>query len=519
MPDSSSQNLARSVGRNTFFGIVANLVQVGSRLITVPIVIHHLGLDGYGIWNVIMVTATYMRFGSVGVKTAFQKYVAEATGNGDYDRASTLLSTGSAILFAVSLAGLMPATLFSTRLAHLAGVPSDFIVSAGRAIALLAVIMLMANCGAAFEAIVMGGHRIDICRKFSTFFSVAEAATIITVLHLGCGLTAMAAVIGTSELCYLTCCAFAARKVVPQVRLGVRWLRRSAVYEVFRFAGSFQLVNLLEIVYNSLVPIAVLRVFGADLSGIYAIVTRITTAASTLLDSFLAPILSSGAMVFASGSVDRIKVLFSKAFKATLGMTLFPFGFIAIFGATIAYAWTGQRDASFQPAFWCVCLRSVFAGFSMLALVLYRASGKAVLDNIRQVLRIAVILLIVAWAPKLGFLGILVGLVVGEFIGMIFMLYALAKTYVAFKAKVVLPGIIRLATAGVLICTVGYAASHLPLPAYGSDRLLAALRLAEAVLACLLVSWPLLLRTGSLTPGERRALFASLLPGVRRSNP
>src|ERR1039457_7427855 len=98
----SSQSLARSVGRSTVFGIVANVVQVLTRLVTVPIVIHHLGLGGYGIWNVIMMTATYMRFGSVGIKSAFQKYVAEATGDGSYDRASKLLSTGSAAMLVLS---------------------------------------------------------------------------------------------------------------------------------------------------------------------------------------------------------------------------------------------------------------------------------------------------------------------------------------------------------------------------------------------------------------------------------
>ena len=90
----SQANLVSTIGRSTLFGLVANVVQVLTRLVTVPIVIHHLGLGGYGIWNVIMMTATYMRFGSVGIKTAFQKYVAEATGNGDYDRANRLLSTG-----------------------------------------------------------------------------------------------------------------------------------------------------------------------------------------------------------------------------------------------------------------------------------------------------------------------------------------------------------------------------------------------------------------------------------------
>lgn len=112
---SSHRSLAASIGKNTLFGVMSNVAQVGTRLVTVPVVIHYLGLGGYGIWNIVMMTATYMRFGAVGVKTAFQKYVAEATGNGDYGRASKLLSTGCAIMLLLSVAGLIPMALFRTR--------------------------------------------------------------------------------------------------------------------------------------------------------------------------------------------------------------------------------------------------------------------------------------------------------------------------------------------------------------------------------------------------------------------
>src|SRR5665213_1083146 len=125
MPQSSQngRELAPTIARNTIFGLVATLTYVATRLITVPIVIRYLGLDGYGIWSIIMVTAAYMRVGSAGVKCAFQKYVAEATGTGDFDRANRLISTGTAFMLAFSILGVTPVFIFSTPLAHAAGVP------------------------------------------------------------------------------------------------------------------------------------------------------------------------------------------------------------------------------------------------------------------------------------------------------------------------------------------------------------------------------------------------------------
>lgn len=66
------RSLAHAIGKNTIFGVVARVAQAGTRLITVPIVIAHLGLGGYGIWAIIMTAAAYMRFGSIGIKSAFQ---------------------------------------------------------------------------------------------------------------------------------------------------------------------------------------------------------------------------------------------------------------------------------------------------------------------------------------------------------------------------------------------------------------------------------------------------------------
>src|ERR1700694_3579617 len=147
----SNRDLAATIGKKTNCGIVASGVQIGTRLISVPVVIHYLGLGGYGIWSIIMVTAAYMRFGSAGIKSAFQKYVAEATGNGDYETANKLLSTGCVGVLAISVVALVPVACFSRQLARVAGVPDAFLRSAAGAISMLAEIMMVANWGAVYE--------------------------------------------------------------------------------------------------------------------------------------------------------------------------------------------------------------------------------------------------------------------------------------------------------------------------------------------------------------------------------
>jgi O-antigen/teichoic acid export membrane protein len=512
-----SDKLATTIAKNAVFGVISNCIQIGSRLVTVPIVIHHLGLDGYGIWNIVMTTATYMRFGSAGIKAAFQQYVAEATGNGDYDRANKLLSTGCAVMLVLSIIGLLPIAIFSRQLASLAGIPPEFLRSAAGSITMLALIMLMANAGAAFEAVVAGGHRIDLVRKFTTLLTAAEAVAIVVVLRLGYGLFAMASVMGASELLFILLCYIYSRRVVPKIRMAMHHVTKEVLYELVRFGGSYQLMNLMEVLYNSIVPLALLRTFGANSAGVYAVVTRVVSSAAMLQDSFLSPILSGGTMLYASGSEEQMRRLIVKAFKVAAALSLFPLGFSAMFGTLVVYAWAGQVDSSFRIAFWLVSLTFLFMSFSRLSMVLYRVSGKALLDNLRQVLRIGIILVVALLAPELGFYGVLAGLAFAEFAGMVFMLFALTDTFRGFRASMLLGDTAKITLASAVMLGAGLVASHAAYPPDTGSRLFVLLKLMEVALACVVMAWPSIRLTGSVTAGERAALFGAFLRRARQS--
>src|SRR5271166_1511515 len=98
------------------------------------------------------------------------------------------------------------------------------------------------------------------------------------------------------------------------------------------------------------------------------------------------------------------------------------------------FAQSTHKPSSSRIALVIVCATCFFRSFSTLSLVLYRVSGKGLLDNIRQVLRITIILVVALFAPKLGFYGVLTGLAAAELVGMVFMLFALTSTFRAFRA-------------------------------------------------------------------------------------
>jgi O-antigen/teichoic acid export membrane protein len=512
----SNRDLAATIGKNTFFGIVASGVQIATRLVSVPVVIHYMGLGGYGIWSIIMVTAAYMRFGTAGIKSAFQKYVAEATGSGDFDKANKLVSTGSFSMLLLSLVGLIPVAIFSHRLAQASGVPPEFLKSAAASITVLAAIYVVSNFGAAYEAIVMGGHRIDLARKYITVLSVLEAAAVIGLLHAGYGLFAMALAMGASELIYIFLCYRMSRRIVPQMHISPAHFTPSLFPELIRFAGSYQMVNVLELFYRAIVPIALLKYFGAEAAGIFALAGRLTTSALIAQDALALPILSGGTMVFTAGSVENLKLFFAKSFKVTIAATLPPLAFVCSFCMTMSYAWTVETNPQFRVAIFLVSLAALPKAVSLLQLVLYRASGRALHDNISQAIRIVIVLIVAFFSSRLGFYGVLAGMAFAEFVGVIFMVVAMAMTFHAFNVKVLVRDTLRITAATALVIGAGAAAMLIPIPWAVPERLSALVKLGEIGFGCLLMAWPALIVTQSISSAERRSILDAMLPGRRR---
>lgn len=513
---SQQRDLASSIGRNTLFGLAATLTYLASRLVTVPIVIRYLGLDGYGIWAIIMATAAYMRLGSAGVKCAFQKYVAEATGTGDFERANRLISTGTAVMFVLSVLAVTPLFIFSTKLATFAGVPDKFLHDASRSLSLLALIVFLANIGAGFESIVTGAQRFDLVRTINIISAAGEAICIVVLLHFGKGLFEMSAVMAISEFLYICYCVFISRRVLPQIKIRPRYISRSVLKEFVVFAGSYQLVNFQEVIYNAILPVAVLKYFGATATGAYAVVARLVQSCMMGQDAFLLPILSGSSLVFASGKVAEMKMLVMKAFKTAIGLSVIPLSVICAAGTTMIYAWTGRKDESFEYFLVLMSLAALFQALSLLQLVLYRASGKALMDNIRQVIRIALLLSIGLLGRRLGLIGILCGLALTEFAGMTFMFFVMDHAFPWFKVRLLIPDALKMALVGAATAILSMLIVKTPVPWLATARSVALVHTCAVGAFTLAAAVPLLLMTKALSATEFHVL-RRLIPGQSAS--
>jgi hypothetical protein len=239
---------------------------------------------------------------------------------------------------------------------------------------------------------------------------------------------------------------------------------------------------------------------------------RVATSALVAQDALSLSILSGGAIIFASGSAERIHRFLKASFKAMLMITLPPLVFVSVFGPTIVLAWTGQSGPFFGTAIALVSLAGLFKGISLLQLVLYRASGKALLDNIRQLLRIVVLLLVASMGRTIGLRGLLLGCAAAELAGVIFMFFAMSNTFKGFSAKLIANDAFRVLAATTLIIAAGWTAfMFAPHWTNLSPRVGAALTLCEIGLASSIAAIPAFILTGATSLEERTAVLRAVM--------
>ncbi|MFZ0631610.1 MAG: lipopolysaccharide biosynthesis protein [Acidobacteriaceae bacterium] len=505
---SSDRALTASIGKNTFFGVGGQLFHILSRIIIVPVMIHHLGLDGYGIWSVLMTIAGYMTLGGVGTKSAFQKYVAEATGTGDFDRASRLLSTGTFAVLVLSVVVLVPLAIFAHPLAVAVGVPKNFLAPATRGIAVLAITAIVANVSLTFQSILNGAHRIDLREKLNVVLDVFNTVAIVALLSAGYGLLAMCVMYCLYQMAGGVLWYFYSRRILPEVRLTPRFITRTVVKELFRFAASYQLVNMLELLYAAVLPIAILKFFGANAVGVYALAARLVSFSTIVQGPYLQAILSGGSLVYASGSPERNNAFILKSFKAMVVLSVLPLAFIALYGAKLAYVWTGKTDPLLEGAVVLLCAAGACRALSSLFRVLYRVSGGAVMDNAQLLLGLAVALILWPFGREIGFFGLVGGMqFLGQFLGLILMGVSLTFRYKGFHPRSLAPSLLRFGLATAVVLAASSAPLYLRFSWGFNPRIEDTIRLLTAGTIGLLIALPALIVTGSVSRSEARTML------------
>jgi hypothetical protein len=138
------------------------------------------------------------------------------------------------------------------------------------------------------------------------------------------------------------------------------------------------------------------------------------------------------------------------------------------------------------------------------------------MDNIRQVIRIALLLAIGIMGKHLGLIGILEGLAFTEFAGMMFMFFVMHHAFPWFRVSLLLPDAIKLTLVACAMAVLSMLVVRIPIPWAVAERSVALGRTCVIGGFTLAAAVPLLLLTKAMSAAEFRVI-RRLIPGQSAS--
>jgi O-antigen/teichoic acid export membrane protein len=368
-----------------------------SGFIYVPLAVHYLGPERYGLWVAMTSVMTLLAFADCGIGYGLMNHVAYATGHGEKGSIQKSISSTFFVLFAIALFGcllfaaaypLIPwQSLFRTR-THLDA------VEAARAVAVMVVSFLITlpfTTVQRVQAACQEGFETQLWEIAGVAFSLFG---LLSAIRMHAGLPVLAIVFSLGPLIALVLnwvvyFFFRRPAQVPVLRLVDFQLARQIVHE----GGYFFILQITAVMVFSLDSFIVLHYFGLAELGKYSLVAKLFQVMPALAGVWFAPLWPAYAESIARGDHEWVqRTLFRSTLFASLGSALVSSA-VALLSKPMIHLWTGT---DVNPSIW------LLAGFVLYSIIVVGTGAVAAYLNGRNFIRGQAVLVFVTAALSVG---------------------------------------------------------------------------------------------------------------------
>ena len=221
--------------------MAALFVTIAIGLVLQPYVIHTLGNELFGVWDLATSFVAMFSLLDIGLNAAVSRYVATTIGAKDYAGLNRYFNTGFYLFTGASCLALFFAGVAALYLFHFPNVMPDGAEQHASATAVVIIIM-----GAQFavmlplqaiNGLLIGSLRYDIITSIDIIFKIINATAVFLTLFFGGGIIALAI---ASFVCVMISKAVTywfARRQVPQAEIAVRHFDKKTIKELFSYSA------------------------------------------------------------------------------------------------------------------------------------------------------------------------------------------------------------------------------------------------------------------------------------------
>jgi len=395
----------------SYIGVVANIVY---SLAIVPIGLHYLGPDQFGLWMLLTQVSAYLTFIELGVFGSAARIFIDYKDRKDSASYSGAVASASAILVAQGVLIIVVCWLLAPLVVHAFNIPSHLRELAVYLFGFLGFSLGLATCFKIFSAILYANQRIDLIVLFQATGPLLGLAIIWPLLAAGYGLKALPwsflpPVILLSAISWLACRRLGL--LPPKIGLSdISWAR---IRELFKLGADFFLINVGTQLLEASQLMIVSRTMGLTAAATWSVSTKLFT----LIYQLTAKVENTSIVFFSEmmvrGEHEKLQASFRKMYQFTGSLAVCGMLWAVAVNPYFVGVWAGS------DVLWPSVNNWLIAALLILNLLLRCHTDFAMHTKKVGLLRflfffesLAFVAAALWAAPRFGFIGILVAAII-----------------------------------------------------------------------------------------------------------
>lgn len=344
-PEGRARERHRRVALTAILSAVSKGVAVVTGLVTVPLTIHYLGVERYGLWMTVSSLITMFAFADLGIGNGLVSKVARAQGLGDTRQAAVAVSSATFVLTLISVAGALTFGALYSRVwwPNLFNVTEPTAVSeAGPALAVFIGCFLVNVPLGVVQRVQMGCQEGYVSALWSTVGQLGSLFAIIGAVHYEGGLPALIfAMSGVPVIITAANAIVLFGRQHPELR--PRWglVSWSTAGDIIRTGWWFLVLQVIAAFHYSADSLIIAQILGPAEVSRYAVGMKLAMVVPTIAAMGLMPLWPAVSEAAARHDWPWIRRTFKRTLLGSVALSLAGAIVLAMFGNAIMLAWIG----------------------------------------------------------------------------------------------------------------------------------------------------------------------------------
>jgi O-antigen/teichoic acid export membrane protein len=344
----------RQASMTTVVGIAARVISVSVRLVTIPLALHLLGTEGYGLWLTVGSMLAWIGFVGPGLGYGLVNAVSEAFGQDDWPAIRRHVSTAVVTLGALGAVLLVTAPVLSAwpAIAGLLGVADrvELAAAAARLVAITAVLFAM-TFSLEFIAPLCAGLQEGYLTSIAAMgASVGILVGVVVLAFSGGTLVNFALAVGLPPIiANLSLSAWVFLRRYPQLRPSWRLWNGASFAVLLGFGGWMFLTQIGDLAIFQSANILIAHRFGPGEVPRYAVPTALFTNVAALCFMIVQPYWPAMKEASVRHDWEFIRVTMARTLKLRMSIMATAAVLIVIGGPAFIRLWSGDQAIPGRP--------------------------------------------------------------------------------------------------------------------------------------------------------------------------